>query len=213
MSQAIRIEVYESYTLLQPRSAESFDLVRIADLIRNILDESSQDIVLSLKNMEDIEVELFQELMQLYTVLKTHRRVLVFVDLTPLVFSKMQSKQLENVFPLFLRLEHYQNTLQAFSVPEKHQQSTFTYQIKESDKGLIVSLQGDFSYGEKLLELEGKIIESARVRFDFGEVNEVEVRALRRMRNWQLKHSLQIVHCPAHLKNELDDHNLLSIVR
>jgi anti-anti-sigma factor len=211
----IETEIKQVYSLIVPKNLEAGVLDQLGGLAEKLLIERKQDIVLSLRHIETVFSVHLTVFVQLYKLLKSFNLKFVIVDISPAVLNVMQMTQLENLLPLFLSIDHYEESLAdgdsgvSGTKESLDEEVSFSYQISNEQEPVVVYCEGYMAFGEGILRLQELLDEHKAFTLDFEKVGYIDTRVLILLSDMAEEHFITIANASNVLIELFEQHHIL----
>jgi anti-anti-sigma regulatory factor len=146
-------------------------------------------------------------------LLKGFNLRLVVADITPAVLNVMQMTQLENLLPLFLTLEQFEESLD--SADEEMQvvheeQMDFSFEVQEVTPGekAVCTCRGYMSFSNEILKLQDALEDYRSFVLDFTQVGYIDTRVLILLSDLAEEHFVEISGASNVLIELFEEHHL-----
>lgn len=211
-SARIKTEIHDGFSLIVPDSLESTELDGLSSLAEKMLIEKKQDVVLSLRNVDTVFSVHLTIFVQLYKLLKSFNLRFIITDISPAVLNVMQMTQLENLLPLYLTLDHFQDSLRAEeSISDTDEEKVrFSFHIDESQGEPVVECHGYLEFGEEVRRLQEVLDSKKSFTLDFQDVGYVDTRVLILLSDMAEEHFIKVRGASNVIQELFDEHHLTS---
>jgi anti-anti-sigma factor len=171
-------DIRENYTLLTPFDLSANELEKLHSLVEEVLMIKKQDIVLSLKNIENVYSVHLTAFVQIYKLLKGQNLNFIITDISPAVLNVMQMTQLESLLSLHLSLNDYEDFIRGKSANTSEKELSFFYEIENTSLRPVIRCHGYMIFGTEVIKFKEECDKYESYVLDMTEVGYVDARVL-----------------------------------